>query len=94
VALPPTSTTGTDSLAIGLSVAVVICGLIFTAVLGFYIYLRRGQAGSTGSRGDIQELTTHAHSNGDIEAIGKGFGPEDASPIQVRIIIQSLDVMR
>ena len=67
--------------------AVVICGLIFAAVLGFYIYLRRSQASSTGSRGDIQELTTHAHTNGDIEGMGQGFGPEDASPIQVRLII-------
>jgi hypothetical protein len=90
----PTSTPQSDALAIGLSVAVGICGLIFAAVLVFYIYLRRSHVRLRGSRGDIQELTTHAHMNGDVEGMANGFGHEDsANPIQVKklfIVICSL----
>jgi hypothetical protein len=52
------------------------------SVLAFYIHLRRSQ--SRGSRGDIQELTTHAHLNGDIETMANGFATEDAAPVKVK----------
>ncbi len=55
---------GGDHLAIGLSVACVIFGLILAAVFLFYVYLRwttyQG-ARSRGSRGDMQELTPTHH---------------------------------
>ncbi len=55
---------------------------IFFSVLGFYIHLRRSQ--TQGSRGDIQELTTHAHLNGDVETMANGFATEDAAPVKVK----------
>jgi endothelial-specific receptor tyrosine kinase len=54
-----------DNLAIGLSVAIAIFGVILAMVVIFYAYLRwttyKG-ARSRGSRGDVQELTTHISS--------------------------------
>ena len=82
--IPKPAAAPTDNLAIGLSIAVAILALVFAGVLAFYIYLRRSHIRLRGSRGDIQELTTHVHMNGDAEAIPNGFAhDESASPVQV-----------
>ena len=76
----------TDNLAIGLSIAVAILALVFAGVLAFYIYLRRSHIRLRGSRGDIQELTTHAHMNRDAEAVPNGIAHEESgSPVQVQL---------
>ena len=59
----------------------------FPSVLAFYVHLRRSQSRHAGSRGDIQELTTHAHLNGDVETMANGFATEDAAPVKVSAIL-------
>ena len=51
------------------------------------MHLRRSQSRHAGSRGDIQELTTHAHLNGDIETMANGFATEDAAPVKVSAVL-------
>ena len=56
----------TDPLAVGLTIAIVLFGIILVLAALLYCFLRRGFGrhcleGGRGSRGDIQELTTHVH---------------------------------
>jgi hypothetical protein len=53
-AIPKPTVAPTDTLAIGLSIAVAVLGLVFAGVLAFYVYLRRSHIRLRGSRGDIQ----------------------------------------
>ena len=52
-------------MAIGLSVAIILFGIVLVFAVALYCGLRRGVGrnclGGRGSRGDIQELTTHVH---------------------------------
>ena len=57
-----------DPLAIGLSVAIVLFGMVLVLAIALYYFIRRGISISClergrGSRGDIQELTTQTRSN-------------------------------
>ena len=57
-----------DPLAIGLSVAIVLFGMVLVLAIALYYFIRRGVSISClergrGSRGDIQELTTQTSFN-------------------------------
>ena len=55
---------GDQTLSLGLSVAIGVMSIVFISILAFYGYLRYTSymRRSSGSRGDVQELTTHISS--------------------------------